>query len=357
MSYLAWQRAEWLRWWAPAGGPPQSALLAGPQGIGKHQFALALAQRLLCENERRPEEIACGQCHSCHLFATGNHPDIHTILPASEQEEGAEGVNENTEKSDNADKADKTEKKKSERILIIQIRALENFVYTRGYRGGRRVVLIEPAEAMNIAAANALLKILEEPLPAIHFILISHRIRRLLPTLRSRCRSIIFRRPETSQAAAWLAEQTPTKQASEQLALCGGAPLIALEEIQSERAQLHADLVSSLLQPTNDFLALSSQWESQIKGGNGLKMSEFIALVQKTLHDLLSYKAARRLRFMPTRAKEVAILAGRVNLNNLLKFQQELLQFQAYSSHPLNPRLFLDDLAARYIKAVAPTRR
>src|SRR5262245_41520568 len=170
-------------------------LFIGPAGVGKVQFAEQFAAWLLCESSQKATATAaCGDCPSCQLLASGNHPDIR-VLTLDEEEEDEDGET-------------KTAKKKpSTQIKIDQVRALEDFVYIGSHRQGARVVVIHPAEAMNMAAANSLLKILEEPPANVYFILVSSNQRRLLPTLLSRCRKVVFGQPPKEEAAAWLKAQ------------------------------------------------------------------------------------------------------------------------------------------------------
>ncbi len=93
---------------------------------------------------------ACGECEACRWFAGGNHPDFRHIAPAADADEENEG-------------REKSKKRASGTIKIDQIRELESFIAVGSHRHGRRVVLLTEADAMNGAAANSLLKILEEP--------------------------------------------------------------------------------------------------------------------------------------------------------------------------------------------------
>ena len=341
-KYLPWHSNEWSRLWSATGGPPHAILLAGAPGIGKSRFAGALAQRLLCETARAPADVACGSCDSCRLFASGNHPDIRHVIPEAdvEVEEGSEG-------------GDK--KKASSQILIGQIRGLEDFVYIGGHRSNRRVILLEPAEAMNIAAENSLLKMLEEPPAGVCFILVSDRWRKLLPTIRSRCRTIAFGRPDAAAAKQWLKEQGADK-ALPLLALTGDAPTRALEEYERGRMQAFDDVTASLLDANGDFLALAGRWESHVKKDGGLRMDELVATIQKCLFDLANFKVAGRLRYLAGRERLAETVAGKADLDSMIGYYQELMRARALANHPLNPRLFLDDIAARYLRAIAPSR-
>ena len=343
-KYLTWHATEWRRLWDGRGGLPHAVLLAGVTGVGKSLFAMALAQRMLCQTPRQTADVACGECVSCRLFSSGNHPDLRHVRPEAEASE-AEGE---------GGEAAADKKKLSSQILIGQIRALEDFVYVGSHLGGRRVILIEPAEAMNISAENAVLKILEEPPEGVCFILVSDRWRKLLPTIRSRCRTLMFGRPSLEDAKQWLNEQGSQK-VLPLLPLMGGAPIRALEEFEKGRMEAFDDVAASLLD-AGDFLTLAARWEAHVKKEGGLKMEELVATIQKGLFDLAYLKTTGRARFLANRQAQAESVAQRADIGNILGYYKELLGARALASHPLNPRLFLDDIAARYLRAIAPPR-
>jgi DNA polymerase-3 subunit delta' len=129
-------------------------------------------------------------------------------------------------------------KRASQQITIDQVRALDEFLHVGTHRHGARVVLLNPAEAMNRATANAILKALEEPIPGTLFILVSSEPHRLLPTIRSRCQTIPMRPPPAASAIAWL-RHAGVRDGEQWLALAGGSPLLALElSAKGERALL-----------------------------------------------------------------------------------------------------------------------
>jgi DNA polymerase III subunit delta' len=142
---LSWQQSAWKLLLSRADALAHAMLLIGPAGTGKGLFAELLAARLLCETAQG-EQLACSKCAGCHLFATENHPDYRKItLEDDTDEDGEEAI---TTKS-------KTKSKKpAAQIKIDQIRALDNFVFVGSHRQGKRVVVIDPADAMNPAAAN-----------------------------------------------------------------------------------------------------------------------------------------------------------------------------------------------------------
>ena len=192
-------------------------LLAGPAGVGKSAFAEALAARLLCEKVASSTAFACGHCDACHWFATSNHPDFRKVSLENDAETDTETEGKRTAGA-------KKTAAKATQIRIDQIRQLEEFVFVGSHRHGNRVIVIDPADLMNASATNSLLKILEEPPSNTYFILVSSRWRVLLPTLRSRCRKLLFDLPEHNAAVAWLADQGVSDPKTK-LSLAGGAPL------------------------------------------------------------------------------------------------------------------------------------
>jgi DNA polymerase III subunit delta' len=149
----------------------QSLLMAGPRGVGKHSFAVALAQALNCQRVELGEP--CGDCIPCRKIARGEHADVRTILRESQ------------------DPAVKKESK-SQFIKIEQTRALAEQAQFRPYEGSRRVFIIDEAEWLRHEAANSLLKTLEEPPDTSLLILITAKPFALLDTIRSRCLLLSF---------------------------------------------------------------------------------------------------------------------------------------------------------------------
>ncbi len=220
------QKQAWAQLTGKLDRLPHALLLYGPQGVGKLALAERFAQLLLCE-KRGQGTSPCGACDSCRWFLAGNHPDARIVepksvalalgRPAPAAEEGEE---------------EKT--KPSIQIKIEQARALADFLNLFSHRGGRRIAIVHPAEDMNTATANSLLKNLEEPPAGAIFLLVSHHPSRLLPTIRSRCVPVPVPLPDPKAAAAWLAAQGVA--APERwLVFAGGAPQRALDYATGER--------------------------------------------------------------------------------------------------------------------------
>ena len=204
---LPWQSSQWqhLEALSQSGRLPHAVVLTGARGIGKLRFGLALAQKLLCAQP--VSGTACGECRQCGFLRAGTHPDFKLVTP---EEAGKQ-------------------------IKVAQVRELVDFLIHTPQQGGYKVTVIQPAEAMNISAANALLKSLEEPADNTLLILITDAPSRLLATIRSRCQAIPFPVPPWQQALDWLTAVSGTPgQAQELLAEAKGRPLAALDMLASD---------------------------------------------------------------------------------------------------------------------------
>ncbi|NJD35041.1 MAG: DNA polymerase III subunit delta' [Betaproteobacteria bacterium] len=321
---------------------PHAMLLVGPVGVGKTAFAEDLAALLLCE-ATGPDLLACDECHACRWLHAGNHPDFRRVAPDDENEA----------ESGSAEKAaEKNKKRASNSIRIDQIRELEGFVFVGSHRNGNRVVLITEADAMNPPAANALLKILEEPPATVYFILITIRSKALLPTLRSRCRVISFGPPDGAAAANWLLGAGLEMQAKRYLDLAGGAPMrVAQWKDQGQLAPIDA-LVDSLISPPSDPMVLAARWDGLLKGDGMFRMENLVEGVQRWLFDLTQERMAGEVRYHAAWPRPKGV--QNLNPQGLLAAWREIGQFRRSARHPLNQLLFLENMAAHFLRALRP---
>lgn len=325
-----WHKALWQELLARKNGFPHALLLYGQAGTGKRDFAETLAHAVLCES---PVENAlpCGRCVACTWLAAGTHPDFYILQPAAEAAlESAQGE----ETEDEKPRAEK-EKKPKHLIVVDQVRALIESVTLSAGRGGMRVILLHPAEAMNPSAANALLKTLEEPAPNTLFILVSHQLQRLLPTVRSRCLKVAMPAPTASVAQAWLAEQGVSDGAAI-LAQAGGAPLRALELNDGGYREKRIAFLSHL-QENADPLALA-------EAGEKLELAWVLNWLQTWIYDLICAHASNKVRYHPDFQDDLMNLSKAIDVHKLFEFHRELLAAQRSLHHPLNPRLLLEKL-------------
>lgn len=335
-------------------------LLTGASGIGKLAFAEAVAASLLCDQPEADGQ-ACGTCTACTWHASGNHPDFRRLRPEAYSEEQPEA-------EDAKPAAAKADKKKSEQIRIDQVRGLESFIQVGSHRG-RRVILIEPAEAMNEATANALLKSLEEPPAGVHFLLVSHAAERLLPTVRSRTRAVPMAVPAESTARQQLADvQPPLRQGGLWLNRCAGALRFAVElaqaadkhpnatdEAMAEVAILEALLAQLPLGERMDPLALAKTCEALIKGDqSGMRLALLIDWMQRWTLDLHLVRLGAAPRVFPEQLNALQRLAAQLNDDALQSFPDFLLESRRLSGHPLNIKLFLESIFSRTMALYEP---
>jgi DNA polymerase-3 subunit delta' len=339
MRPLEWHRAEFDRLLAAKDSLAHAFLVSGARGIGKLVFARALAQSLLCESAASGG-YACGSCTACAWFESGMHPDYRQIEPASlaEQEEPGE--------DDQSEKAEKRGKKPAVTIAVDQIRALPQFLNISSHRGGPKVIVLHPAEMLNINAANALLKNLEEPPPRTHFVLVTHRPHLVLPTIRSRSQRVSLSMPDIETAAAWLAGQGVRTPALA-LAQSGGAPLRAVELDEPEYWGPRAAFLRQLAADDLDIIAAS-------EAVSGFPVPDLVAWLQKWSYDIAYYSATGSVRYNPDQEETIARIAARVDRLAALRFHRETVALQRAVHHPLNPRLFTEHLLLSYRDAILP---
>jgi DNA polymerase-3 subunit delta' len=331
-----WQEDAWTRLQAMRARLPHAILFHGPAGIGKADFIEAFAQALLCEDVR-PDGHACGACASCGWFAQGNHPDYRRVRPEALEDDvpAAEG--------DDAPAEEKKTKTKtaSKEIKIEQVRALADFMNISTHRQGLRVVVLYPAEALNMPASNALLKTLEEPPPGTVFLLASNGLDRLLPTILSRCRKFALPMPDHAQALAWL-EAQGVNDADGWLREQGGAPLAALTQAETGSREELDGLLQVLAQPSVDAALRSADKLSKAP------LASLVAWQQRWLYDVFSYKLSGVIRYYPRYQRELAALAGRVHVAQLMQAIKSTNERRAVADHPLSPKLFVEDMLLDY---------
>ena len=198
-------------------------LLHGPGGWGKRVFARQLARALLDLPRGDADEVAPGDEGSDADLL--RHPDARIVAREPAPSSG----------------------RLRTQITVDQIRELTGFLARTASSGGRRVVILERAEELNVNAANALLKSLEEPGADTHLLLVCDAPSRTLATIRSRCQLRALPPGEAAAARAWLTGRLPADaDADALLALAGGAPLLALEHLRDDATALAADVEAFL---------------------------------------------------------------------------------------------------------------
>ena len=249
MDFLAAQSLPWLadpqrRLAATldAGRLPHSLLVLSTPGLGAEQLAHWITALVLCESKG---SVPCDHCASCRLLRSDSHPDAHFVRIEED----------------------------AQQIKVDQVRELIDSLALKSYRGGRKVGVIEGAEALNANGANAFLKTLEEPAEDTVLIMIARPNHRLPATIASRCLRLTLRTPSTQTAIAWLQANSPGGESwSAALLLAGGAPLLAQQFDAAGLAALDRDMNVSLAELGDGSVDVTLLAERWIKSNPGLRM-------------------------------------------------------------------------------------
>lgn len=315
-----WHESAWRQLAAQWGNRPNAWLLTGRRDTGKTAFARHLAQALLCE-QPQAEHQPCGNCPSCHLFAQGSHPDYYELAP----ELPAEGES----------------ARKLLQIKIDAVRAVLSPLLQSSVRGGLRVVLVQPAETMNTQAANALLKMLEEPPASVVFLLVTHNKDRLLPTIKSRCRPFLLPAPSAEETLGYLKTQN-TPQAEALLAFHSGAPLFAAEpEQDAMREELCQLLAKPRLLAMLDYAAAfdKQKWP----------LAVFLDWLHKWLADTALAQQNLPPLYYPQHQTAIFQVASRTRGAALFQLVHTLNRLSPYGRHTLSVRMQVENLLAGYL--------
>lgn len=271
---------------------PHALLISGTAGLGKFEFTVEFAKKILCAKK---ETQACEHCHSCQWFAANSHPDYWLIEPEEDKKQ----------------------------ISIAQIRDLTEALGKTGY-GHYQVVIIHPAEAMNRAAANALLKTLEEPSGQVVILLVCDRPAGLLPTIRSRCQEIRVQPPSDENALEWLTSKlkSATPQPSELMALADGLPVLALHLAESgeweQNDQISEDFLGVLTGKLS-VLKAAEKWAKQ-------SVEQVLTILSTFIQDLIRLNfglSASQLQHSH-RAQEMQRILPFFSLQQLWSFLTEI---------------------------------
>ncbi|MGV0975653.1 MAG: DNA polymerase III subunit delta' [Azonexus sp.] len=333
MNIISLHQGTWSNLQSQRGRLPHALLIIGQRGLGKFALAQAFAKSLLCEDPQEGSR-SCGKCLACNWFEQGNHPDYRLLQPQA--------------LVDDPD-AEEGKKKASQQITIDQVRGLDEFFNIGTHRAGLRIIVVNPADAMNRNTANALLKTLEEPAPGTLFLLVSNEPLRLLPTIRSRCQAIPVGVPPTAICEAALA-QDGLAQPGRWLALAGGSPGVAMELAASGEGGW-LELLTRRLAATGDLepLGLAAELDKAVKESKGkLALKSVVEAMQKWLVDLTLASNGLPARYFLPQQATISRLADMIPPDRLVRAYRLLLARRREAEQPLNSRLFLEGLFMDY---------
>jgi DNA polymerase-3 subunit delta' len=304
-----------------AGGRlPHALLLRGPEGVGKLGFARYLMAVLLCERDAF-RDGPCGACRGCRLVAAQTHPDLHALVPLEGKAQ----------------------------IGIDQVRELIGRVALTPQYGGRKAVVVAPAERMTRAAANTLLKTLEEPPGDAVFVLVAHRAGALPATIRSRCQIVDFPAPPTAAVSPWLGAELGSGEAADTaLRLAHGAPLtariLATSDCLGTREAILGDL-EGLMAGSGDPVATAEGWRD-------LGLLDALHWLQSMVCDLVRLKNGRSAHNLTHSDRGAAMqdLARGLDLMGLFRILDLIIEARraALGQLNLNEQLMLESIAIEW---------
>jgi DNA polymerase III subunit delta' len=327
---LPWVIEDWMRLDRARrnGRLAHGLLISGARGVGKRHLVELFARSLLCRSPTA-DGYACGRCADCDLIAAGSHPDLLRIGPDPEA--------------------------KSDEIPVATIRSLVDRGALTPSRAEWKVTLVDPADHLNAAAANALLKTLEEPPGAALIVLVTEQPGRLPATVRSRCQQIRIPTPPTEHALDWLAGRMPADNAALRLGLAHGAPLRALEELDDALLRQRQERVSGFLaiaRGERDPVAEAAAW-------NSLGPRLCLDWLAGWLVDLIRLGATRApIRLdNPDQRKPFAELASRLEPAATHRLLKRVLRARALIETSVNPHLLLESLSIEWLRVGAGQAR
>ncbi len=306
---------------------PQSLLICGADGIGKRTLALNAARALLCDAPAA-DHIACGQCPSCHYVSQNQHPDLMLVEPVEYSDSG--------------------EIKRLDAIPVDAIRRLIAFMQVSDHRQRGKVAIIAPAEKLNPAAANALLKTLEEPPEGARLILVAHQWKRLPATILSRCQRWTAPYPDESSALEFLASQGVCD-ARALLAQAGGAPLRALAMNDENLLGLRRQWLAVLSEPQHlSPFAAAESWGGGNRDAVKMQFAQWLDVLISWVHDLARVRGGGVPRYYAEYQDVICRLTPALADTALFRYYQKLLRERRWLSHPLQPRLIAESLLSDY---------
>ena len=295
---------------------PHAFLFTGTEGVGKKSTALTLAKVVNCQD--RASGDCCDQCISCRKAASGNHPDINLI-----EREGPF-------------------------IKIEQIRALKHRLRFKPLEGRYRVTVINNSQHLKAEAANALLKVLEEP-PADNLIILTAvEITALLPTIVSRCLHLPFQPLATAEISAHLAKihSLSPEKAAMIARLAGGSlsrAVAFLDEKKLARRNLILETVTEIHKSRiTDLLALTNRWK-----GDNLDLQQDLEWLKTWIRDLLveKFESNDSVGLLNSDfAHKTKAMASHISSDHLLQFFDLVCTVQGAIGYNVNRRLSLETL-------------
>ena len=319
MTLLPWLQQNWAHLcdYRLQNRVPQALLITGQKGLGKQQLAFQFAASLLCA---KPQDngLGCGHCDSCLLLKAQTHPDFIQIKP---EEPG-------------------------KAITIGQIRSLVTRLTLKPQFDAYRVVIVNPADLMNTAAANAFLKCLEEPTERTVILLITDKPARLAATIVSRCQKLAVTRPDKKIVSAWLKQQAMQDDPELALGLAQGAPLLALDYAKEGALDMRNDCFKAwmaIAKQRSHPVLIAEDWYK-------LPESPLIFWITSWIIDLIkcSYQIKADSLYNPDLKDSLQELSQQLDLKGLYKLYDLLLMSRRLLDTQINKHCLFEDILIKW---------
>lgn len=293
----------------------QTALLIGKEGLGITQLVKVLIERLLCLS---PQGIySCGKCKSCELLINSEHPDLYTLS------------------------AQTAESKKSQYITTEQVRDMINYANLSPHYASYKIILIPDTHELSISAANALLKIIEEPPSHAIFILVCYNLGEVLPTLKSRCQKYLINPPQDLLTLASSSPNLTTTNNSEfWLQYYDNCPLFTPEINDGS----FNTLLKALYTPSvENIFALIAELEAK-----NFSFEFFIEFMLKWLSDIITFYLTNTLNYFGQWQQSIEPLMKRFDIEEAFLLSDRLSFLSKWTRHPLSHKIQATNLLFSY---------
>ncbi len=349
-----------------SGRVPHAQLFAGPEGCGKLPMALAYASALLCRHPHEGE--ACGTCQSCRLAAGAAHPDLHFVFPVFKQKgQSGDAVSDQYLEEWRAQLAESVYfdhqdwlrrigvENQQALIGVAESTAILQKLSIKSGMGGYKVMIIWQPELMNIAAANKLLKILEEPPGETVFLLVSNQPERLLATILSRTQRTDFPPISTQDLTAALTQRNGLEESAAKVVahLSEGSYVKALKQLQAnEDSAMFFDMFVLLMRLSYmRKIKDMHEWSEQVAGWGRERQKHFLEYCQRLVRENFIMNFHRKeLNYMTRQEADFSSRFSRfVNERNIIGISDELAAAQRDIAQNVNPKMVFFDFALKMI--------
>ncbi len=299
---------------------PQAVIVSGVPGIGKHQLLDLILADLVCRESKHGH---CGHCQNCHLLQQGHHPDVDRVEPEKNI------------------------------IKVKMIRELTEFFTSTPHCSDYKVAVIDEAEKMNVAAANALLKVLEEPPSRGLLFLLSDTKHQLMPTIRSRCITldVHLSQEEKNKLPTWLQQNTSQDEyaVNDALVLSDFQPLTAKYLLESDRLVAFKAHLDAFYQVLSEQLPITQAAKQLVDNQND---SDWALMQRYCLHLIKSQYNKKQHEVFVTHPLNQLIKKSPKVTHIIIKFNELIQQFMLNLNTQIKAQLLLESMLVEIKSAV-----